>query len=269
MFAQSNGVNHHQVKFVNDNSYKQLFCAIAASFILHAIVAYHWHSPEAEPLQIKPQQIMEVELVAPKPPEPVIKPVEPPKPKVIKPVLKPKPLEKPKPKPVVQPKPKSLPPPVQSKAPPKVLQKTYTEAAPAVTASSKPVYTPVPVFGTQNAKPSKSLISSTATKPAAKPAPVAKTGGGENSGVKVIQRIPPRYPARALSRHMEGHVTVQFTVSASGSVESPSVVSASPSGVFEEAALANIRQWRFKPKMVNGKPVSQRAVQTINFKLSS
>jgi periplasmic protein TonB len=248
----------------NPANARYVLAAALVSVLLHVFLASNWHAPAAEALTNKPPMVMEVEMVIPPPPPPVEKKAEAPKPKA---VVKPKPVEKVKVKPVVPPKPKVVQPPkpVASKAPPKVVQKTYTEAAPEVKTVS-PGYTPVPVFGSPNAKPTKNV----ATPPAAAKAPVkAEAGGGGNFGMQVLQRVEPKYPARALSRRMEGKVTLQFTVLASGQIDNPRVVSATPSGIFESAALDAIHRWRFKPKIVNGKPVSQQTVQTINFKIRS
>ncbi len=236
-------------------SYRDVWLAIAGSALLHTLIATYWQPSEVEPLIVKPPQVMEVELVTP-PPE--VKPVEP---------VKPKPVVKKMAKPQATPKPK----PATPKAPPKVLQKTVIEAAPEVNAI-KPVYAPIPVFAkpvnkSANTAMDSSLSGKTGT---SKAAPKAQNNsGGASSDVVALVRVKPKYPPRALSRHMEGKVTVQFTVNLAGHVENPAVTSASPSGIFEEAALAAIKQWTFKQKIVNGTPVSQRAVQTLNFKLDS
>jgi protein TonB len=94
-------------------------------------------------------------------------------------------------------------------------------------------------------------------------------GNGVNSGVVALERIQPKYPARAISRHIEGKVTLEFTISTTGSVVNPLVVSAQPPDVFDEAALQAIRKWKFKQKIVNGNAVEQRATQTLQFKLAS
>ena len=60
---------------------------------------------------------------------------------------------------------------------------------------------------------------------------------------------------------------IEFTILADGSVKDAIVVQAMPEAVFDEAALAAIEQWQFKPKMVNGVAVSQRAAQQLQFKL--
>jgi protein TonB len=61
---------------------------------------------------------------------------------------------------------------------------------------------------------------------------------------------------------------VQFTVTEQGAVSDPSVLASRPRRVFDRAALRAIRQWRFTPKRVHGKPMPQRAQQLIEFKLS-
>lgn len=236
--------------------YRGLWLAIAGSALLHTLIATNWRPTEIEPLPVKPPQIMEVELVTPLPPE--VKPVE---------LAKAKPIVKPKTKQKAITKPKS----VMPKAPPKVLQKTVTEAAPEVKAI-KPDYSPVPVFVKPVSKSSNTALDSSLSGKtgSAKAAPrVQDSPGGASSGVVALVKVKPKYPTRALTRHLEGQVTIQFTVDSAGRVENPAVTSAMPSGVFEEAALAAIKQWKFKQKIVNGSPVSQRAVQTLKFKLDS
>jgi TonB family protein len=57
----------------------------------------------------------------------------------------------------------------------------------------------------------------------------------------------PEYPVAARQRRVEGYVDVEFTVNAAGNVESPRVVAAQPSGVFDAAALASVARWRYAP----------------------
>jgi protein TonB len=46
-------------------------------------------------------------------------------------------------------------------------------------------------------------------------------------------------------------------------------VNSQPPDVFDDAALTAIRKWEFKEKIVNGVPVTQRATQTLQFKLEN
>lgn len=72
----------------------------------------------------------------------------------------------------------------------------------------------------------------------------------------------PRYPAKALSRKVEGHVELAFTIKGDGSVTDVRVLSATPQGFFEEAAMATSRFWQFEAL---GKDVSTS--RTITFTL--
>lgn len=80
---------------------------------------------------------------------------------------------------------------------------------------------------------------------------------------RLVSAPPPRYPLVAMRRKIEGSVTVQFTIQADGSVASPSVVSADPPGVFDQAALAAARGWRFEAV---AQPVS--SAREVRFRLA-
>ncbi len=102
-----------------------------------------------------------------------------------------------------------------------------------------------------------------------RPAPAAPTNEPKlSAGVIPLERVPPKYPARAANRHIEGWVKIEFTITTDGTVENALVVEAQPAEIFDEAALKAINQWTFKEKIVNGVAVEQRAVQTLQFKLT-
>lgn len=82
-----------------------------------------------------------------------------------------------------------------------------------------------------------------------------------------IVRIPPQYPRRAAQRGQEGFVVVEFTIATDGSVKDPRVVESS-SSVFESAAIAAVRRWKYNPQIVNGEPVERPGLRvTIDFQL--
>jgi protein TonB len=80
-------------------------------------------------------------------------------------------------------------------------------------------------------------------------------------------QIPPVYPPRAKRMGIEGEVTVEFTITADGSVEDAKIVEADPSRVFDRAVLRAIRRWKFAPRIVNGRAIERRARKQIVFKL--
>jgi len=56
----------------------------------------------------------------------------------------------------------------------------------------------------------------------------------------------PRYPANALRRRIEGSVDLAFTIKPDGTVTDVRVLHATPEGVFDVAALAVAKQWKFE-----------------------
>lgn len=94
--------------------------------------------------------------------------------------------------------------------------------------------------------------------------------GGDLSGTSdliPLVRIQPQYPRDALRDGIEGTVTFEVTINPDGTVRSARVLSAKPRGVFESAAQQAIYKWKFKPKIVDGKPVETTGIQPIDFKL--
>jgi len=79
----------------------------------------------------------------------------------------------------------------------------------------------------------------------------------------------PVYPPEAKAKGIEGKVVVRYGVSVDGRVIRARVDSAEPKGVFEEAALAAVRSWRYNPAVKAGRPVAvDNVVSTVVFQLS-
>lgn len=76
-----------------------------------------------------------------------------------------------------------------------------------------------------------------------------------------IVRVAPVYPARALSRGLEGYVDMQFTVTTTGTVKDPAVLF-STSSLFERAATRAVLKFKYKPRVVDGVPVEVPGVKT-------
>lgn len=82
-----------------------------------------------------------------------------------------------------------------------------------------------------------------------------------------IVRVAPIYPARALSRGVEGYVDMSFTVTATGTVKD-AIVMFSTSSLFERAATRAVLKFKYKPRVVDGQPVEVVGVKTrITFKI--
>lgn len=80
-------------------------------------------------------------------------------------------------------------------------------------------------------------------------------------------RPKPRYPRVAQRQGIEGFVTVRLRIDATGRVADAVVVKSEPRGVFDDAAMATARRYRFTPARRDGEPVETTLQQTIRFEL--
>jgi protein TonB len=100
------------------------------------------------------------------------------------------------------------------------------------------------------------------------PTMTAETNIGGPGGMNIaegdylpIVRVAPVYPARALSRGLEGYVDMSFTVTTTGTVIDP-IVLFSTSSLFERAAMRAVLKFKYKPRVVDGIPVNVPGVKT-------
>lgn len=85
-----------------------------------------------------------------------------------------------------------------------------------------------------------------------------------------IVRIEPRYPIQAARDGKEGWVRLSFTINEMGGVEDVDVIEAQPKRVFDREARRALRKWKYKPKIVEGKPVKQFNMKVqLDFKLEA
>lgn len=92
----------------------------------------------------------------------------------------------------------------------------------------------------------------------------AGIGAGAASGEYLpIVKVAPIYPQRAMQRGLEGWVLLEFTVTPSGSVRDVRVVESQPPGVFDEAARDAALKFKYKPRMIDGKPVAVEGVRNL------
>lgn len=105
---------------------------------------------------------------------------------------------------------------------------------------------------------------------AAPPKPVAQAPApkpvGETRAARVVQAASPSYPLQAARNQTSGYAVVEFTVSASGSIEDPHIVDSSPRRVFDSAAILAVKQSKFDPAMRDGQPVASVVRRRIDFK---
>ncbi len=87
------------------------------------------------------------------------------------------------------------------------------------------------------------------------------------ASLKRLRTTAPDYPESALTQHVSGSVTVQFTVDVHGEPRDIHVIEATPPGVFDRAALLAIKHWRYAPMVVNGTPIEVPVKTLVRFEL--
>jgi TonB family protein len=91
-------------------------------------------------------------------------------------------------------------------------------------------------------------------------APEAAEGG-------LVHRVEPEYPEEARQQRMQGAVVLEVRIGRDGSVQRVKLVSGEP--VLANAAIAAVKQWLFKPRVVKGQAVEMQTRVTLNFRLPS
>jgi TonB family protein len=94
--------------------------------------------------------------------------------------------------------------------------------------------------------------------------PVAVTPATAAAAPVPVHVRQPVYPPGALRRAIEGRVVLEFSLGADGSVRDLQMISATPAGVFDEAALEAMRSWKYA---VPGGASSTRYRQILSFTL--
>jgi TonB family protein len=84
----------------------------------------------------------------------------------------------------------------------------------------------------------------------------------------LLKSVQPAYPVKAQNKKMEGWVDVEFTVSETGKVKDVAVHATSVPGVFEDAAVKAVSQWRYQPRLRDARPVPVRTQIRVRFTLS-
>jgi protein TonB len=80
----------------------------------------------------------------------------------------------------------------------------------------------------------------------------------------VLGKVEPAYPQAARRAGLGGRVTLRAVIAEDGSVESVEVF-ASSNSLFNDAAVEAVRQWRYRPALMNGKPVRVYFSVVVNF----
>lgn len=229
---------------MNSSRTSRTFVLLFIAGLHVALLAYAMLSPRFTKVTPPEPPVLMAQII----PEPVIQPPTPPKAPPAPPT--------PKPKPVIV-KPPTPPTPV------KTVVKTRTETPVKITEDAAPALPPR-ADATPPAPPVPTPPAAPAPAPA--PAPVAAVTPPRFNAA-YLNNPPPNYPPLARRMGDEGKVLLRVYVTPDGAAGEVRVLTTSGSPMFDEAAVAAVKQWRFVPAKQGDSPVAAWVQVPIVFKL--
>jgi|HubBroStandDraft_5_1064220.scaffolds.fasta_scaffold50876_2 TonB family protein len=83
---------------------------------------------------------------------------------------------------------------------------------------------------------------------------------------QMIKKVSPVYPPLARQARIQGQVVLKVEITKSGDVENIQLVSGHP--MLAPSAIEAVKQWKYRPYLVNGEPVNVQTEVTVNFTLA-
>jgi protein TonB len=81
----------------------------------------------------------------------------------------------------------------------------------------------------------------------------------------LLQKTIPVYPPIAKAARVSGTVVLQATISKAGTIENLRVIGGP--AMLQQAAMDAVRQWRYKPYLLNNEPVEVETTVNVIFSL--
>jgi protein TonB len=92
-----------------------------------------------------------------------------------------------------------------------------------------------------------------------------RVSSGVQSGL-LVRKVPPAYPPLARQARIQGTVVLQAQISKEGNIENLQLISGHP--MLAPAAIEAVKQWKYKPYLLNGEPVEVETQVQVNFTLA-
>jgi protein TonB len=153
-----------------------------------------------------------------------------------------------------------------TKIPQKVQMIKEDEAPPAMASAGVVGGVPGGIPGGQMGGVIGGIISSTpvAVPKVATPQRV-RVSQGVSQGL-LVRKVNPNYPPLARQARISGTVILRAVISKDGSIENLTLVSGHP--MLAPAAIDAVKQWKYKPYLLNGEPVEVDTEVQVNFTLA-
>jgi len=88
---------------------------------------------------------------------------------------------------------------------------------------------------------------------------------GDNKPPKLLKEVEPVYPEAAIKSGIEGVVILGAKTDKDGNVVDAKILRSVPA--LDQAAIAAVRQWKYEPMIINGKPTPVVFTVTVSFQL--
>ncbi len=155
-------------------------------------------------------------------------------------------------------------PPTSSRVPKSKIESVQPDGALVMYERGKVIFRATPSQGTSpSAKNGRAVQTEVTGKSESPPAPDENLRPATNDSV--LTRVVPRYPEEARQQRVQGPVVFNALVGIDGSVQGLKVISGDPRLV--QAAADAVRQWRFQPHLLKGKPAEFETQIRVNFSL--
>lgn len=92
-----------------------------------------------------------------------------------------------------------------------------------------------------------------------------RVSSGVSQGL-LIRKVAPNYPPLARQARIQGSVVLQAQISKEGTIQNLQLISGHP--MLAPAAIEAVKQWRYRPYLLNGEPVEVETTIQVNFTLA-
>jgi TonB family protein len=137
-----------------------------------------------------------------------------------------------------------------------------TQAPPTAVASTAPS----PDQHLEDAKSGNAVESAPDTPISSSNPPTRISVPGKVTAAAIVDRTTPAYPPQARAGHLQGEVLLHAIINKDGKISELQVLSGDD--VLAKSALEAVRQWRYKPMLVDGEPAEVDTTITVTFSLS-
>ncbi|MGA7794899.1 MAG: TonB family protein [Candidatus Acidiferrales bacterium] len=120
-----------------------------------------------------------------------------------------------------------------------------------------------PTGGVFGGIPGQGMVAAVAPPPPKPAAPSRIKQGGNVTAASIINQTRPLYPPLARQARIQGNVVLHAIIDKDGKVAQLEVISGHP--LLVQSALDAVKQWRYKPTLLNGDPVEVDTTITVTF----